>query len=113
MHVNADDAEACIAGGARSRIAYREQFGKDFLIDLVGYRRYGHNEADQPAFTQPMLYEMIADASDAARGVGRAARARGRADRRTSEAPSTTRSSPTCCRRSYEEMKKDAAPHDA
>ncbi len=59
VHVNADDPAACIAA-ARMACAYRERFGKDFLIDLVGYRRYGHNEGDEPAFTQPRIYEFIA-----------------------------------------------------
>ena len=59
VHVNADDPEACIAV-ARMAHAYRERFGKDFLIDLVGYRRWGHNEGDEPAFTQPRMYEQIA-----------------------------------------------------
>ena len=59
VHVNADDPIACIAA-ARMAHAYRERFGKDFLIDLVGYRRYGHNEGDEPAFTQPRMYEIIA-----------------------------------------------------
>lgn len=60
VHVNADDAEACIQA-VRLGIAYRQRFNKDFLIDLVGYRRHGHNEADQPAFTQPMMYKIVAD----------------------------------------------------
>jgi 2-oxoglutarate dehydrogenase E1 component len=60
VHVNADDAEACIQA-ARLAVAYRQRFNKDFLIDLVGYRRHGHNEADQPAFTQPMMYKIVAD----------------------------------------------------
>lgn len=58
VHVNADDVEACMAT-ARMAIAYREEFSKDFLIDLVGYRRHGHNETDEPAYTQPRMYEII------------------------------------------------------
>ncbi len=58
VHVNADDAEACIAA-ARMAFAYRQEFGKDFLIDLVGYRRWGHNEGEEPAYTQPRMYEGI------------------------------------------------------
>jgi 2-oxoglutarate dehydrogenase E1 component len=58
VHVNADDAEACIAV-ARMAFAYREKFGKDFLIDLVGYRRWGHNEGEEPTYTQPRMYEGI------------------------------------------------------
>jgi 2-oxoglutarate dehydrogenase E1 component len=58
MHVNADDPQACIEA-ARTAFAYRHLFHKDFLIDLVGYRRYGHNEGDEPAFTQPVLYQEI------------------------------------------------------
>ncbi|MDQ2798295.1 MAG: 2-oxoglutarate dehydrogenase E1 component [Armatimonadota bacterium] len=58
VHVNADDAEACIAA-ARMAFAYRQKFGKDFLIDLVGYRRWGHNEGEEPAYTQPGMYETI------------------------------------------------------
>ncbi len=59
VHVNADNLEACIQA-VRLGIGYRQRWGKDFLIDVVGYRRHGHNEADQPAFTQPMLYQTIA-----------------------------------------------------
>jgi 2-oxoglutarate dehydrogenase E1 component len=59
VHVNADDPEACIAA-ARMAHAYRERFRKDFLVDLVGYRRWGHNEGDDPSFTQPTMYATIA-----------------------------------------------------
>jgi 2-oxoglutarate dehydrogenase E1 component len=58
VHVNADAPLECIAV-ARMAHDYRECFGKDFLIDLVGYRRWGHNEGDEPAFTQPRMYEKI------------------------------------------------------
>jgi 2-oxoglutarate dehydrogenase E1 component len=58
VHVNADDAESCIHV-VRLAIDYRAKFGKDFLIDVVGYRRHGHNETDEPAFTQPTLYKKI------------------------------------------------------
>ncbi len=60
IHVNADDPEACLAA-ARFAYAYREEFRKDFVIDLVGYRRFGHNEGDEPTYTQPAMYEIIRD----------------------------------------------------
>ncbi len=58
VHVNADDVQACVAA-AKLAIAYRQTFHKDFLIDLVGYRRFGHNENDEPGFTQPVIYKHI------------------------------------------------------
>src|SRR6478735_1692261 len=58
IHVNADDPEACLTA-VRLSMAYRVQFANDVLIDLVGYRRHGHNEADEPAYTQPLMYERI------------------------------------------------------
>ena len=58
IHVNADDAEGCVIA-MRIAVAYRTRFGKDFLVDLVGYRRWGHNEGDEPTYTQPLLYERV------------------------------------------------------
>ena len=58
IHVNADDVEACIAA-VRLAMAYREQWGRDVVIDLIGYRRYGHNETDEPAYTQPKMAAQI------------------------------------------------------
>src|SRR5215212_600902 len=58
VHVNADDPEACLAA-TRMAYAYREKFRKDFMIDLIGYRRFGHNEGDEPAYTQPLMYEVV------------------------------------------------------
>ncbi len=58
IHVNADDVGACVAA-VRLAFAFRQEFGHDFLIDLIGYRRFGHNEADEPAYTQPEMYQVI------------------------------------------------------
>ncbi|NLT07216.1 MAG: multifunctional oxoglutarate decarboxylase/oxoglutarate dehydrogenase thiamine pyrophosphate-binding subunit/dihydrolipoyllysine-residue succinyltransferase subunit [Solirubrobacterales bacterium] len=58
IHVNADDVEACMAA-VRLAVGFRNEFGRDALIDLIGYRRFGHNETDEPAYTQPQMYDRI------------------------------------------------------
>ena len=58
VHVNADDVEACIAA-VHLVVDFRRAFNRDALIDLIGYRRFGHNEQDEPAYTQPAMVESI------------------------------------------------------
>ena len=58
IHVNADDVAGCIAA-VRLAFAFRQEFGHDVVLDLIGYRRFGHNEADEPAYTQPEMYATI------------------------------------------------------
>ncbi|NLV56788.1 MAG: multifunctional oxoglutarate decarboxylase/oxoglutarate dehydrogenase thiamine pyrophosphate-binding subunit/dihydrolipoyllysine-residue succinyltransferase subunit [Acidimicrobiales bacterium] len=64
LHVNGDDPEACVRV-ARLAYAYRQRFNKDVVIDMVCYRRHGHNEGDDPSYTQPLMYKRI----DARRSV--------------------------------------------
>ncbi len=64
IHVNGDDPEACVRV-ARLAFAYRQRFHKDVVIDMVCYRRHGHNEGDDPSYTQPLMYRTI----DALRSV--------------------------------------------
>ncbi|HET9152746.1 MAG TPA: multifunctional oxoglutarate decarboxylase/oxoglutarate dehydrogenase thiamine pyrophosphate-binding subunit/dihydrolipoyllysine-residue succinyltransferase subunit, partial [Solirubrobacterales bacterium] len=58
IHVNADDVEACIAA-VRLAMAYRDRWCRDIVIDVIGYRRFGHNETDEPAYTQPAMAAKI------------------------------------------------------
>src|SRR5439155_16764052 len=59
VHLNADDPEAAITA-IRLAMAYRERFRRDVVVDLVGYRRFGHNEQDEAAYTQPLMVQQIA-----------------------------------------------------
>ena len=60
FHVNSDDPEACVRV-ARLAFDYRQEFNKDVVIDMIGYRRHGHNEGDDPSYTQPTMYRRISE----------------------------------------------------
>ncbi|PIZ31984.1 MAG: 2-oxoglutarate dehydrogenase E1 component [Alphaproteobacteria bacterium CG_4_10_14_0_8_um_filter_53_9] len=71
IHVNADDMDACWRA-ARFAFEYRAEFGKDVVVDVVGYRRWGHNEGDDPTFTQPKVYAKVKNHAVAAEIYGKA-----------------------------------------
>lgn len=58
LHVNGDDVEACVRA-TELAMRFRQEWGRDIVVNLICYRRYGHNEGDEPAFTQPQMYEII------------------------------------------------------
>lgn len=58
LHVNGEDIDACIKA-AKVAVAVRQAFGVDVVLEIIGYRKYGHNEGDEPAFTQPLMYQQI------------------------------------------------------
>jgi 2-oxoglutarate dehydrogenase E1 component len=109
LHVNADDAESCIQA-VRLGIAYRQRFAKDFLIDLVGYRRHGHNEADQPAFTQPTMYKLV-DEHPTPRQVWGARLVR---ERTVTEAnvANADKAVSDLLQQTYEQMKREGTEHE-
>ena len=71
FHVNGEDPEA-VAQVVELAMDFRREFRRDVVIDMYCYRRHGHNEGDEPAFTQPLLYEQIASDASRARGLPRA-----------------------------------------
>ncbi len=80
LHVNGDNPEA-VMFCARLAAEFRQEFATDFVLDIVCYRRHGHNETDEPAFTQPIMYRAITRPADHAHAVCRAAGRRGHVPR--------------------------------
>ena len=118
IHVNADDPEAAISAIGLA-LAYREEFGHDVVVDLVGYRRFGHNEQDEAAYTQPLQTERIAAQPPGARVVreatrrGRGPRGGGVASRCSSETLAELRSAHDELRQSFAVTRSAAGDADA
>ena len=85
FHVNADDAEAVVTA-VRIALEYRQRWHRDVFIDLLGYRKYGHNEGDEPKFTQPKLYKAIQQHPNARELYLQQLEAEGLMDRATADA---------------------------
>lgn len=83
IHVNADDPENCLRA-VRLAMAYRQKFSRDVLIDIIGYRRHGHNEGDEPGYTQPLMYNRIKALPTVREKYAGQLRGRGRAHQRGS-----------------------------
>ena len=98
IHVNADDVEACSAS-IRLAMAYRERWGRDIVIDVIGYRRFGHNETDEPAYTQPQMAAKIKAHKPVFRDLRRDADRRGRRHRRARSSAAPTSAARSCPRR--------------
>ncbi len=114
IHVNADDPEAALSA-VRLALAYRGEFGHDVVIDIVGYRRFGHNEQDEPAYTQPLLVERIEDQPTvrekyAAELVGAGVLTQAEADADAAEALGALRSAHDRLRAALAESHQPTAP---
>ena len=109
FHVNADDPEAAIEV-ARMTAAYRARFKRDTLIDLVGYRRHGHNEGDEPSFTQPAMYKIISAHPTVREIWARTLEARGTIE--PGHADAVVKKYMTALEQAYETVQKNAQPQE-
>ena len=84
MHVNGDDPEAVVFC-VRAAVEFRQKFNKDIYVDMVCYRRHGHNESDEPKFTQPSLYNIISKHPNPREIYNKKLIEHGRSERQTGE----------------------------
>jgi multifunctional 2-oxoglutarate metabolism enzyme len=109
FHVNGDDPQACVRV-MRLAFAYRQAFHRDVVVDLVCYRRYGHNEADEPAFTQPLMYSKIEDRRSVRKLYTEYLLNRG--ELTVEEAQQSLEDFKTRLQQAFEETKESAPPED-